>query len=79
MKPKRFKVRLSAEQQLILSLVLVILLAISILYCLGFASIVLRQTWENAPLPRNDTGLPEESMELPLTSPIEPTGVVPLP
>jgi hypothetical protein len=65
--------QLNDEQQLILGFLLVILLAVSMLYCLGFASIAVRQTWENAPLPWNDAGTPEESTGVPSTVIVEPT------
>jgi hypothetical protein len=51
LKPRRFHRQLSEEQQLILGLVLVILVAISMLYCLGIASLALREAWESGPLP----------------------------
>lgn len=62
-KRRRFRVRLTDEQQLILALLLVVLLAVSMLYCLGFASLVLRQTLENTPIPSNGTILPAEDLE----------------
>lgn len=46
---KKFEV--SDEQQLVLGLLLALLIAISLLYCLGFASIALRQAWQAMPLP----------------------------
>ena len=70
---KRRKLQLNDEQQLILGFLLVILLAVSMLYCLGFASIAVRQTWENTPLPWNDTSTPEESTSVPSTVIVEPT------
>jgi hypothetical protein len=72
-KKKRARFQLSDEQQLIVGFLLVILLAISMLYCLGFASIAVRQTWDSAPLPWNDTSTPEESTGLPSTVIVEPT------
>lgn len=57
---------LSEEQQLILGLVLVILLAISVLYCLGFASVALHHAWENAPLPWEDASPAAETLDSPL-------------
>ena len=67
-------IRITEEQQLVLGLLLVILLAVSMLYCLGFASLTLRQIWEQAPLPWDDTNSPEEIMEAtPTPLPVEPT------
>ncbi len=55
---------------MLLALLAVILLAISMLYCLGFASLAVRQTWENAPLPWNGTKVPEDEVDLlPTASP----------
>lgn len=79
MKRERFKVNLTEDQLLLLGLVLVILLALSMLYCLGFASIALRQTWENAPVPWSDTNPPGESVDQPFAPLIDPTEIVPVP
>jgi len=49
---KKFEV--SDEQQLLLGLLLALLIAISLLYCLGFASMALRQAWQAMPLPWNE-------------------------
>jgi len=46
---RRFEI--SDEQQLVLGLLLALLIAISLLYCLGFASMALRQAWQAMPLP----------------------------
>jgi hypothetical protein len=73
-KKRRAKLQLNDEQQLILGFVLVILLAISMLYCLGFASIAVRQTWVDAPLPEVDTNALDEGTLLPSTVIVEPTG-----
>jgi len=71
---------LSEEQQVILAVLLVVLLAISTLYCLGLASVALRHNLANTPLPLNGTELPEEGIELPsFPLPTEPTGVAPPP
>jgi len=59
-KKSRFLSQLSEEQLLLLSLLLVVLLAISMLYCLGFASLAVRDNWERAPLPWNGTAPAEE-------------------
>ena len=73
MKKKRAKLQLSDEQLMILGFLLVILLAVSMLYCLGLASIAVRQSWENAPLPWNDASGPDESAPAPPTPIVEPT------
>jgi hypothetical protein len=70
---RRHRLQLSDEQQLIVGVLLVILLAISLLYCLGFASIAVRHTWENAPLPWNDAGSQEGSTSAPSPPIVEPT------
>ena len=74
MKRKRFDPQLSEEQQLILGLVLIILLAISMLYCLGFASVALRQAWERAPLPWEEASPAVETFEAPLNPTFEAPG-----
>lgn len=63
MKKRRPRLQLTEEQQLILALLLVILLAVSVLYCLGFASLALRQIWEDLPLPWNETPPPPQEIE----------------
>ena len=76
MKRKRFQVELTDRQQLIIGLVMVVLVAISLLYCLGFASVALRQAWESGPLQLNgsNTYYPEEEgWDLAPTPSIEPT------
>ena len=74
MKRKRLNLQLTERQQLVIGIVLVILVAISMLYCLGFASAALRTAWESGPLPWSENGnYPEENTELPLTPPIGPT------
>ena len=78
MKRPRPRVQLSEEQQVILAVLLVVLLAVSMLYCLGLASVALRSNLANTPLPWNSTELPEEGIELPsFPSPTEPTGAEP--
>lgn len=67
MKRGRPKVELTEDQQLIVGLILVILVAISLLYCLGFTSLALRQAWEQAPLPWNATEPPAENLDIDLT------------
>jgi hypothetical protein len=56
--------QLSDEQQLILGLLLVILVAISLLYCLGFASLAIRDAWQEAPSPWTETEPSSEDLPL---------------
>lgn len=74
-KRRRLHVQLSERQQLLIGLVLVILVAISLLYCLGFASLALRQAWENSPVQINGGGTYylEEEFDLMLSPAAEPT------
>jgi len=53
-KQERLNPQLTERQQLIIGFVLVILVAISMLYCLGLASVALRHAWEQSPLQLND-------------------------
>jgi hypothetical protein len=52
-KRKWLDLQLTERQQLLIGFVLVILVAISMLYCLGLASVALRQAWEQSPLQLN--------------------------
>ena len=73
MKRKHLSLQLTERQQVLIGFVLVILVAISMLYCLGFASVALRQTWENSPLLWNqNNGYSEGGTELPGTPLAEP-------
>jgi hypothetical protein len=72
-KRKRLNLQLTERQQLVIGFVLVILVAISLLYCLGFASVALRQAWESGPLPWSENNNPEGSIELQPTPLVEPT------
>jgi hypothetical protein len=63
-KRRRLNVQLTEQQHLILALLLVILLAVSMLYCLGFASLAMRQAWGDSPLPWSETSLPQEDIEV---------------
>ena len=74
MKRKDFHPQLSEEQQLILGLVLIILLAISMLYCLGFASVALHQAWERGPLPWEEASPAVETFEVPSNPTLEAPG-----
>jgi hypothetical protein len=71
---KRRKLQLSDEQQLIVGVLLIVLLAISLLYCLGFAGIAVRHRWDNAPLPWSDTSIPQGHTSVPSPGIVEPTG-----
>lgn len=76
MKGRRRRPQLSEEQQLVLSLLLVIVVAVSLLYCLGFASLAVRQAWQNEPLPWSQTEPPPENLEIgptPTAQPSAPT------
>ena len=75
MKRERFNPQLTERQQLIIGFVLVVLVAVSMLYCLGLASVALRQAWEQSPLQWNDseTYSPEEMLDLTAAPLIEPT------
>ncbi len=64
MKRRRPHARLTERQQLILALLLVIFVAISMLYCLGFASLALRQAWRDATLPWNGAYPAEGTLDL---------------
>lgn len=75
MKRRWRRPQLSEEQQLILGLLLVILVVTSLLYCLGFASLALRQAGEAAPLPWSETEPPAENPEAQPT----PVDVIPTP
>jgi hypothetical protein len=75
-KRKRLHMQLTERQQVIIGLMLVILVAISMLYCLGFASLALRQAWESGPLPWSEGGdyYLEEGVELSPIPLVEPAG-----
>ena len=80
MKRKHLNLQLTERQQVVIGFVLVILVAISMLYCLGFASVVLRSAWESSPLLWNENNnYPEVSTDPPRTPLVEPadSGVAP--
>lgn len=81
MKRKRLNLQLTEEQQLIIGIILVVLVAISMLYCLGLASVALHQAWERSPLRWDDTenNYSEEILELTPETIITPTDTVPAP
>jgi len=63
-KQRRFKIELTERQQLFLALLLVIMVAISVLYCLGLASLSLRRSLENGAEPWRQPTATEESSDL---------------
>jgi hypothetical protein len=75
-KIKRPRRQLSNQQYMILGLLLVILLAVSLLYCLGFASLALLQAWEDAALPWDETQAVDGSI-LPTPAIGTPTAIAP--
>ncbi len=83
MKQKLLNVQLTERQQLVIGFVLVVLVAISLLYCLGFASVALRHAWESSPLQLNGNNgvyyLEDEALDLTPSPLVEPTdgGTVP--
>ena len=80
MKRRRLRLELSDRQQLAFALVMVLLLAISMLYCLGLASLTLRNNLENTPLPWNPTAVPPQDIDRPQeVLPGGPTLTVPSP
>ena len=64
MKRRRFKIELTERQQLFLALLLVIMVAVSMLYCLGFASLTLRRSLENEAEPWRQPTATEEGSDL---------------
>lgn len=77
MKQKRLNLQLTERRQLVIGFVLVVLVAISLLYCLGFASVALRHAWENSPLRLNGNNdvyyLEEDGVDLPPAPLVQPT------
>ena len=71
---RRLGLALTERQQLALVMILVVLLAASLLYCLGFASLALRQVWEKIPVPWTSP----ESLEEELTPAPEITSTLQL-
>jgi hypothetical protein len=71
---------LTEQQQLVAALLLIILLAGSLLYCLGFASLALRQVTETflegreeVPVPSGSPMWPADDVELlPMPNPTQP-------
>jgi hypothetical protein len=72
MKRKGFRPQLSTQQHLIVAIVLIVLMAISLLYCLGLASVILRNSWESVPLPWNELSPTGEVIDLTPLPEIEP-------
>jgi hypothetical protein len=56
--------KLTERQLLMLSLILAVLVATSVLYCLGIASVALRDTLSGTSLPLDATFLPLQDLEL---------------
>jgi hypothetical protein len=77
-KRRRFHIELSERQQLLLGILVVILFATSMLYCLGLASLALRHAWANANLPWSEASPFPENPESPTISPdLEATPATP--
>ena len=80
MKRSRWRLELTERQQLTAALLLIILLAGSLLYCLGFASLALRQVTETflegreeVPVPSGSPMWPADDVELlPMPNPTQP-------
>jgi hypothetical protein len=78
-KRKRLSPKLTERQQLIIGIVLVVLVAISLLYCLGFASVAVHQAWKSGPLQQWNEGenyYLEEDLELTPAPVVEPTATM---
>lgn len=71
---RRRGLELTERQQLGLVLVLVVLAAASLLYCVGFAGLTVRQVWEKVPAPWTSP----ESADEELTPPPEITATLPV-
>lgn len=69
MKRRRSKPALSEHQQLFLAIVLVILLAVSVLYCIGFSSVAVRHLLETTVEPESTPDLDEEIELAPVVTP----------
>ena len=67
---RRPRIELTDDQQLFLAILLVILFAVSILYCLGLGGLILRDTWQETLPVLNGNNVPVEEM------PITPTLLV---
>lgn len=65
MRRRRPRIELTDDQQLFLAILLVILVALSILYCLGLGGLMLRDTWRETLPVLNGNHVPVE--ELPIT------------
>ncbi len=76
---KQIRFQLSEKQQLVAGILLILLLAISMLYCLGFASIALHQAWERVLLPASETISVEEMLEPTVTPAVDVTATSPAP
>ncbi len=76
MKRRRLRLELSEHQHLLIAVVLVILLAASLLYCVGFASLAVGRVWENMATPTANPEAVEEGIDL---SPVLTTTLAPIP
>jgi hypothetical protein len=72
-KRRRPRIELTDDQHLILGILLVILVAVSMLYCLGLGSLLLRDTWQEALPALNGMEIPIEEL------PFAPTLLAPPP
>ena len=69
----RPRIELTDDQHLFLAILLVILVALSMLYCLGLGGLMLRDTWQQTLPLINGTQVPFEEL------PIAPTLLAPPP
>ncbi len=65
MKRQRLTFQLTYRQHLTLAVILVFLLAVSLLYCLGFASLALHRAWDANALPGNGNASPVNGLDVP--------------
>jgi len=78
-KRRRPRIELTDDQHLFLAILLVILVAVSMLYCLGLGGLLLRDTWQEALPALNGTEVPIEELPVapalmapPPTEPVMP-------
>jgi hypothetical protein len=72
-KRHRARIELTDDQHLFLAILLVVLVALSMLYCLGLGGLMLRDTWQQTLPLINGTQLPIEEL------PVAPTLLAPPP
>jgi hypothetical protein len=63
MKRRQHRFELTDDQHLILGILLVILVAVSMLYCLGLGGLLLRDAWQGTVPALNGTQGPAEELE----------------